>query len=38
MTLKTLKLGIEGRVIMSEELERTYVSLLRNRVPKLWMV
>ncbi|EDV29505.1 uncharacterized protein TRIADDRAFT_51924 [Trichoplax adhaerens] len=36
-TLKALKLGIEGRVIMSEELEQTYVALLRNRVPKLWM-
>lgn len=36
LSLKHLKLAIEGMMVMSETLDATYFSLLNNQVPVLW--
>ena len=37
-SLSSLRLAVKGEVLMSEQLEEAYNSLLSNRVPKAWEV
>jgi dynein heavy chain len=35
--LKNLKLAIDGMMVMSQELDSTYQSLINNQVPNEWV-
>lgn len=37
VSLKNLKLSIEGLMIMSEDLDACYYSLLNNNIPAIWV-